>query len=120
MKKKKKAGYISKMTDMYQARQVCIGTKKKKTRYIKVWLVTYPIRQVCIVPDRYMESQNDKKALKNQICGCLVRYVSVWWDMCLLGVMCNVEFDISHCVFYVSRPIEPWPVRKRGQQIYKP
>ena len=50
------------MTDMYQARQLCVGKKNKKTRYINVWLVTYPIRETCIVPDRYMESQNDKKA----------------------------------------------------------
>ena len=120
MKKKKKNRihiendrHVSGKTGMYR-------DKKKKTRYIKVWLVTYPIRETCIVPDRYMESQNAKKAKKYQICGCLVRYVSVWWDMCLLGVMCNIEFDISHCVFYVSRPIEAWPVRKRGQQIYKP
>ena len=48
------------------------------------------------------------------------RYVSVWCDMCLLGVMCNLEFALSHCVFYVSRPIEARPVRKSGQQINKP
>jgi hypothetical protein len=108
------------MTDMYQERQICVGKKTRKTRYINGWLVTYPKRETCIVADRYMESQKAQKTKKYQICVCLVRYVSVWCDMCLLGVMCNMKFDLSPCGFYVSRPIEARTLRKRGQQISKP